>query len=60
MNRDLIEEALGLEREVRAAGTVEWVWVPRGRNGGADAVVDAVLDEMERGCVDSDSDSPVW
>lgn len=56
-NRDLIEKALILEGKVLEVGTVDWVWVPRSQNEVADAVVHGVLDEMEFGSEDSDSDS---
>ena len=58
-NRDLVEKALLLEGEVLAAGTVDWVWVPRDRNGVAHAVVNGELDQMEPGYVNSDSDAPI-
>lgn len=59
VDRDLIERALLLEGEVLRAGTVEWVWVPRGRNGAVGAVVEGVLDGMEFGSEDEDGDEPV-
>ena len=58
-DRDLVERALVLEGEVLEAGTIDWVWVPRGRNGVAHVVVNGELDQMEPGFVDSDSDSPI-
>lgn len=59
-HRDLIERALRLEGEVlETGGRVEWVWEPRGRVGVAYRLVSVVLDEMEPGYVDSESDAPI-
>lgn len=59
-DRDLIEQALFLERSVLGKGTVDWVWLPRSQIGVVGAVVDGLLDEMEPGYEDPDSDAPFW
>ena len=58
-NRDLIEKALLLEGKVLEFGTVDWDWVPRGRNRVANAVANGVVRRMEPGYVASGSDSPI-
>ena len=59
-DRDLIERALFLEGSVLGKGTVDWVWLPRSQIGEVGAVVDGLLDEMEPGYEDPDSDAPFW
>ena len=46
-NRDLIEKALELERDILDYGNVIWEWVPRSENMEADEAVNDKLDEME-------------
>lgn len=46
-NRDLIEEALGLESDVLNHGDVNWEWIPRCDNTVADRAVNDEMDEME-------------
>ncbi|ORY55640.1 ribonuclease H-like domain-containing protein [Pseudomassariella vexata] len=45
-NRDLIEEASGLDDRVRGLGTVEYIWVPRERNKNADQHCREALDKQ--------------
>ena len=46
-NRNLIEEALYLEREILEHGNVIWEWIPRSDNQTADEAVNDEMDEME-------------
>ena len=46
-NRDLIERALDLERDIRDHGNVFWEWIPRVDNQTADEAVNDEMDEME-------------
>ena len=46
-NRDLIERALDLERDIRDHGNVCWEWIPRVDNQTADEAVNDEMDEME-------------
>ena len=46
-NRDLIEEALYLEREILEHGNVLWEWIPRSDNQTADEAVNDEMDDME-------------
>ena len=46
-NRDLIERALDLERDILDQGNVYWEWIPRSDNEDADEAVNEELDTME-------------
>ena len=45
-NRDLIEEALGKESDIRDHGNVHWEWIPRSDNTDADQAANEEMDEM--------------
>ena len=57
MNRDLIEQACDLQDEVKAEGSVTYIWVPRSENQVADDAVNEALDELEEETSDSYSSS---
>ena len=46
-NRDLIERALDLERDISEHGNVFWEWIPRSDNETADEAVNYEMDDME-------------
>ena len=46
-NRDLIERALDLERDILDHGNVIWEWIPRSDNQTADEAVNDEMDDME-------------
>ena len=48
-NRDLIERALELERDLLDYGKVIWKWTPRSDNTAADVAVNDEMDDMEDG-----------
>ena len=45
-NRDLIEEALDKERDIKDHGNVYWEWIPRSDNTIADEAVNDEMDDM--------------
>lgn len=46
-NRDLVEEAIGLENEIDRNGSVRFRWIPRDENQIADRAVNDELNEMQ-------------
>ncbi|CAF9942652.1 hypothetical protein IMSHALPRED_004345 [Imshaugia aleurites] len=44
-NRDLIETALDLEKDILDHGNVTWEWIPRSENTMADEAVNDEMDE---------------
>ncbi|KAK8038937.1 ribonuclease H1 [Apiospora rasikravindrae] len=46
-NRDLLEQVLALEYQVRNLGSLRYEWIPRGQNHFADQCCNEKLDEME-------------
>ena len=45
-NRDLIEEALDKDSDIRDHGSVRWEWIPRSDNTEADEAVNDEMDDM--------------
>jgi len=46
-NQDLIQEASGLDDQVKELGDVKYIWIPRSENDLADKHCNEELDEME-------------
>ncbi|KAL2827940.1 ribonuclease H-like domain-containing protein [Aspergillus cavernicola] len=56
-NRDLLEEASHLDDDLQEVGCVEYKWIPREQNQGADRLCNERMDEQSRvSSSDSDSD----
>jgi ribonuclease HI len=45
-NRDLIEEASGLDDQLKEEGNVKYIWIPREKNELADRLCNEKLDEL--------------
>ncbi|KAJ5391670.1 ribonuclease H-like domain-containing protein [Penicillium cosmopolitanum] len=46
-NRDLLEQASDLDQRLRAEGDVQFLWIPREKNGIADRLCNEAMDEQD-------------
>jgi ribonuclease HI len=59
-NRDLLEEANGLEDDLLELGEMVYRWIPRGENGAADRCCNEALDRQDDVVDDDDDDDEYY